>query len=76
MTYMERHIVDTYSNVLAGLSTKSKIELIERLAKSLKTERETGGLHLSFAAWDNKSIDEINYEIKSNRNFIEKDLTF
>ena len=75
MTYTERHIVNSYSNVLVGLSSNSRIELIKRLTDSLKTERKTGGLHLSFGAWEDKDVEKIHEEIKSNRKFIEKDLT-
>ena len=77
MTYTERHIVDSYSNVLAGLSSMSRIELIKRLTKSLEITKQEkkGGLHLSFGAWKNKSVEEIHTEIKQNRKFAEKDLT-
>ena len=36
MTYTDKHIVETYSDLFEGLSSISKIELIENLSKSLK----------------------------------------
>jgi hypothetical protein len=36
MTYTDKHIVATYSSLFEGLSSVSKIELIESLTKSLK----------------------------------------
>jgi hypothetical protein len=41
MSYSEKHIVETYAGLFEGLSAKSKISLIESLAKSLKTEEKT-----------------------------------
>ena len=41
MSYTERHIVETYSGLFEGLSSLSKIELIESLSKSLKIENTT-----------------------------------
>ncbi len=41
MSYSDRHIVDTYSDLFEGLSVVNKIELIESLTKSLKTEIST-----------------------------------
>ena len=38
MSYTDRHIVETYSILFEGLSSLSKIELIEKLSKSLKKE--------------------------------------
>ena len=40
MSYTDKHIVETYSGLFEGLSSISKIELIENLSKSLKTEKK------------------------------------
>ncbi|WP_418892923.1 hypothetical protein [Limibacterium fermenti] len=45
MANAEKYIVETYSGIFDGLSSASKIELLERLAKSLKKDlkkREKG----------------------------------
>ena len=39
MTFTDKHIVETYSNLFEGLSSQSKLELIENLSKSLKVEK-------------------------------------
>lgn len=41
MTVAEKYIVETYSNLFEGLNSISKIELLEKLAKSLKRERKS-----------------------------------
>lgn len=38
MFYTNIHIVETYSGLFEGLSSIDKIELIENVSKSLKTE--------------------------------------
>lgn len=40
MTYTEKHIVETYSGLLEGSSSRSRTELIESLSKSLKPEKK------------------------------------
>ncbi len=62
MSYTEKHIVETYSNLFEGLSTLSKIELIENLSKSLKIEKKVKDnlFYKSFGAFGSeKSSDEI-----------------
>ena len=39
MTHAERHIVETYSALFESLSAVSKLELLERLTKSIKKGR-------------------------------------
>ncbi len=41
MTYTDKHIVKTYFGLFEGLNPISKLELIELLSKSLKTEWTT-----------------------------------
>jgi len=68
MTYLDKQIVETYSELFEGLSAPTKIELIESLSKSLKVEQKAKEeLFLkSFGAFsDEKSPEEIISEIKS-----------
>ena len=72
MTYTERHIVETYSNLFEGLSSTSKMELIESLSKSLKKEKKSkdSNFYKSFGAFaSEKSAKEIIAEIKAARKF-------
>ena len=79
MTYTDRHIIKAYSELFEGLSSMNKIELIENLSKSLKTEKKTkeSRFYKSFGAFSSdKSAEEIIADIKSSRKFREKDLKF
>ncbi len=76
MTYTDRHIIDSYSGLFEGLSSINKLELIERLSKSLKTEIKTkeDKFYESFGAFgSDQSAEEIIADIKLNRKFISKD---
>jgi hypothetical protein len=77
MTVAEKYIVDTYSNLFEGLNSISKIELLEKLAKSLKRERKSKeqDFFKSFGAFGSeKSAEDINREIKESRKFNREDL--
>lgn len=79
MTYTDKHIIETYSDLLEGLSSSSKIELIESLSKSLKTEKENVEIsfYKSFGAFaSDKEAEEIIEEIKSSRTFRNKEIEF
>lgn len=41
MTHAERHIIETYSELFESLSSVSKLELLERLAKSIRKGRKS-----------------------------------
>ena len=72
MSYTDRHIVETYSGLFEGLSSLNKIELIESLSKSLKTEMTSkeSAFYKSFGAFSSeKSAEEIIADIKSSRKF-------
>lgn len=72
MTYTDKHIVETYSVLFEGLSPLSKIELIETLSKSLKTDKTTKDreFYKSFGAFaSEKTAEEIITDIKSSRKF-------
>ena len=79
MTHIDRHIVETYTRLFEGLSSMNKIELIESLSKSLKTEpkvKETT-FYESFGAFaSDKSAEEIIADIKSSRKFRKKEIKF
>jgi predicted nucleotidyltransferase len=77
MTTAEKHIVDAYSGLFDGLSSSSKIELLESLAKSLKRNRKTGEKEFfkSYGAFgSSKPAEEIVKEIKDSRKFRKKDI--
>jgi hypothetical protein len=79
MSYTDRHIVKTYSGLFEGLSSLSKIELIESLSKSLKTEKATkdNRFFKSFGAFaSEKSAEDIIADIKSSRKFRAKEIKF
>ena len=70
MTFTDRHIVETYSALFEGLNPVSKLELIERLSKSLKSDnkKKESNFYKSFGAFaSDKSAEEISKEIKSGR---------
>lgn len=79
MTHAERHIIETYSGLFESLSAVSKLELLERLAKSIKkgktsTEKD---FFKSFGAFaSDKPAEEIAKEIRESRKFRTKDLKF
>ena len=79
MSYADKHIVETYSGLFEGLSSDNKMELIETLSKSLKTENNSKdeSFYNVFGAWtSDKSAEEIIAEIRSSRVFREKDIKF
>ncbi|MDR7370502.1 hypothetical protein [Flavobacterium aquidurense] len=78
MTITDKNILESYSNLFEGLSFDNKIELIERLTKSLKANKSKGvGFYKSFGAFaSEKSAEEIVSEIKSSRKFKNTDIKF
>ncbi|MGL2994895.1 hypothetical protein [Flavobacterium sp. TSSA_36] len=72
MSYTDRNIVEAYSILFEGLPSLSKIELIERLSKSLKKNKKAteSSFFKSFGAFaSEKSAEEITAAIKSSRKF-------
>jgi hypothetical protein len=70
MSYTDKYIVETYSGLFEGLSSMTKIELIENLSKSLKTETKArdAQFYKSFGAFGSeKSAEEIVADIKFTR---------
>jgi hypothetical protein len=79
MTHAERYIIESYSGILENLSPTGKLELLEKLAKSLKkneTKREKDFFKSFGAFGSEKSTEEIISELKETRQFREKDLKF
>jgi hypothetical protein len=79
MTIADKHIIETYSKLFEGLNSLTKIELIEKLTKSLKKESKSKESEFlkSFGAFDSdKTADEIIKEIRESRKFRNKDLNF
>lgn len=79
MTYLDKQIVETYSELFEGLSASTKTELIESLSKSLTDRKEEKEklFFKSFGAFsDEKSAKEIISEIKSSREFRKKEINF
>lgn len=79
MTVATKNIIDTYSSLFEGLDSFTKLELIERLSRSLKKEKNNKekAFFKSFGAFpEGKSAEEITGEIKASRSFRDKDLKF
>ena len=79
MTVADKNIVETYSNLFEGLSSINKLELIERLSRSLRlgSKSKEKVFFKSFGAFSSeKSAEEIVHEIKSNRKFSNKEIKF
>ena len=79
MTYTDKHIVEAYAGLFEGLSSISKIELIESLSKSLKASKKNreSDFYKSFGAFaSTRSAEEIIFDIKLNRKFRKKEIKF
>lgn len=79
MTVATKNIIETYSSLFEGLDSLTKLELIERLSKSLRKEKTSKekAFFNSFGAFpDDKSAETITEEIKASRTFRDKDLKF
>ena len=77
MTVTEKYIVETYSSLFEGLNSTSKIELLEKLTKSLRQGHKSADKEFfkSFGAFSSeKSAEEITKEIEESRNFNREDL--
>lgn len=75
---INKQLVDTYYSMLKNLSQNNKLELIERLSKSIRTskkEENKDSLDSLFGSWESqKSADEIIKEIEDSRNFNRKEI--
>ncbi len=79
MDYTGKHIVNGFLEIMEGLSTSHKVEIIEKLSDAIKKEekKKDKDLKKSFGAWkSSKSAEQIIKEIKESNRFREKDLKF
>lgn len=79
MTITDKNIIESYSGLFEGLSAVNKLELIERLSKSLKLESKSKEkkFYKSFGSFGSEKPDEdIIFDIKSNRKFIDEKTVF
>ena len=79
MTFTYKNIIENYFGLFESLNSMSKLELIEKLTKSLKAETKSkeNNFYKSFGAFSTeKTSDEINTEIKSSRKFRTKEIKF
>ena len=79
MTFTDKNIIENYLKLFESLNSMSKLELIEKLTKSLKAESKSkeSYFYKSFGAFSTeKTSDEIITEIKSGRKFRTKEIKF
>ena len=79
MTFTDKNIIENYLKLFESLNSMSKLELIEKLTKSLKAESKSkeSDFYKSFGAFSTeKTSDEINTDIKSSRKFRTKEIKF
>lgn len=79
MTFTDKNIIENYFGLFESLDAMSKLELIEKLTKSLKaeTKNKENNFYKSFGAFSTeKTSDEINADIKSSRKFRTKEINF
>jgi hypothetical protein len=77
MKHSDQNVVEAFAELFEGLSSTSKLELIESLSKSIRAEssKKEEDFYNSFGAFaSEKSAEEIINEIKESRNFRNKDL--
>ena len=79
MTFTDKNIIENYLKLFESLNSMSKLELIEKLSKSLKAESKSkeSDFYKSFGAFSTeKTSDEINTDLKSSRKFRTKEIKF
>ncbi len=79
MTFTDKNIVENYFGLFESLNAISKLELIEKLKKSLKAESKSkeDDFYASFGAFSTeKTSDEINAALKASRKFRTKEIKF
>nr|MBS0038557.1 hypothetical protein [Saprospiraceae bacterium] len=68
-------IIDGYLKLLKNLDPSSKLDLISKLTKSIKSDLKDrkNAFEKAFGAWDNsENADTINKEIRNSRSFNRK----
>jgi len=68
INYTEKNMVEAYSAVLSNLSIPCKIEIMERLLKSLKNEPKETALPID-GFMSEKSAEQIIAELRESRSF-------
>ena len=71
-TELNTKLLDNYFGLIRNLSPEIKINLIEKIAKTLKENISNNrtSINDAFGGWkSNKSADDIIAELKENRNF-------
>ena len=79
MTFTDKNIIENYLGLFESLNAMSKLELIEKLTKSLKTETKSKEINFykSFGAFSTeKTSDEIIEDIKSSVKFRLEEIKF
>jgi hypothetical protein len=77
MSHSDKNVVEAFAELFEGLNSTSKLELIESLSKSIRAEssKKEEDFYNSFGAFaSEKSAEEIINEIKTSRNFRNKNL--
>ena len=77
MEHAERHIIKTYSELFESLSSASKLELLERLVKSIRKDSHANEEEFfsSFGGLvSDKPAEEIIKDIRGSREFRVKEL--
>lgn len=75
MGFVNRHIIDTYTELLENLSESNKNELLENLTRSVKPDstKKESDFFKSFGAFGStKKAEKIIKEIRSARKFRKK----
>ena len=79
MTFTDKNIIENYFGLFESLNSMCKLELIEKLTRSLKTEskRKESDFYKSFGTFSSENTsDQIITEIKSSRKFRNKGIKF
>lgn len=66
-------LIDGYLELLKNLDPGSKLDLISKLTKSVKSDlkEKRNAFEKAFGAWDqSESADKITNEIRANRSFV------
>lgn len=70
MSTADQKILDNYFGLLERLNKKMKLDIIERLKKSVKSQGSTENMKASFGSWkSNESAEELIESLRRNRNF-------
>lgn len=68
LTYVEKNMIESYSSIFGGLSASTKLELADRLLKSLRSEPAGIDRHVGEFIPE-KSAEQIISEIRESRSF-------